>query len=992
MGIHEQFFEIETKACKKYGENTIVFMQCGSFFETYGYKKDKKFKNPSYTEYSRICDFCMKEKNLIHKGYDVWMIGFPDYCLDKYVTKMTQHGFTIVVWVQSDDPIKIRYEKCVCTPGTDFGGGSKNITNYSMCLWVKKSQSILLNKEPEIICGMSAVDILTGDTHVFEYREKYFHNPTTFDEIERFYSSYNPKEIFVLYENSLQEIKDILQFSQIDCKKIHLIDTKDKDGSYFKIVKNCENQQYITELLHTFYNFNDYHVFAQTYRLDQYILACQSFCFHLNFISSCDQNLVKKIKPPMFDNSSDRLILGNHSLKQLNIIPNQQHRGRLSSVVTFLNKCATPMGKRKLRNIIIQPISDAKTLCKEYNIIGHVLNNYKEFNELYHILKELNDIERLFRKIILGKVAPAEISQLYQNLKNILIIDTKLASDKTINMYLNNTFLSTHCKKIIKFLDDFIDISKSSQISTVRFENNIFKRGKFEKVDQYEKAHQESTDKLGCVKNYLEWFLMKYKKPPGKDMIKYHQTDKNGLFLSMTSNRAKILKQEINKQYKQYPNHHKGHDLLSYFCGYTQETKSVSFNPQDVEYIKHTKSNVKLDSKVLSMFYHSIFRDKENLKEELKQSYKEFMLLLQNFHDEIQDIVNYVTKLDVIITKAIVAKQYNYCKPIIDENKKYSFVKAEELRHPLIELLQQDETYVPNDIELGCSTEQRGILLYGTNAVGKSSLIRSIGISIIMAQAGMYVPATNFTFKPYKSIFTRILGNDNLFKGLSTYAVEMSELRTILNNADKNSLVLGDELCSGTESISATCIFMSGVIKLHEMKSSFIFATHFHEITGEKRLKRLKALKFKHMEVIYDEARDCLIYNRKLQDGPGNNMYGLEVCRSLHLPDDFLDLANTIRNERYNVASVLSKKKSRYNKKKLKGNCELCGEKGVDIHHLKPQQLADKNGFIGNIHKNHKANIINICKPCHLKETKNNTIRRKTKTTKGFLLLESSDC
>ena len=175
--------------------------------------------------------------------------------------------------------------------------------------------------------------------------------------------------------------------------------------------------------------------------------------------------------------------------------------------------------------------------------------------------------------------------------------------------------------------------------------------------------------------------------------------------------------------------------------------------------------------------------------------------MLQEFHDEIQDIVTYVTKLDVVITKAIIAKQYNYCKPTIDVKKKSSFLKATELRHPLIELLQQDETYVPNDIDLGCGVSQRGILLYGTNAVGKSSLIRSIGIAVIMAQAGMYVPATSFTFKPYTSIFTRILGNDNLFKGLSTYAVEMSELRTILNNADKNSLVLGDELCSGTESI-----------------------------------------------------------------------------------------------------------------------------------------------------------------------------------------------
>ena len=87
MGIHEQFFNIETEACKKYGEKTLVFLQCGTFFETYGYKKNRQFRNKYYTEYSRICDFCMKEKKLTYKGYDVWMIGFPDYCLEKYVPK-----------------------------------------------------------------------------------------------------------------------------------------------------------------------------------------------------------------------------------------------------------------------------------------------------------------------------------------------------------------------------------------------------------------------------------------------------------------------------------------------------------------------------------------------------------------------------------------------------------------------------------------------------------------------------------------------------------------------------------------------------------------------------------------------------------------------------------------------------------------------------------------------------------------------------------------
>ena len=130
------------------------------------------------------------------------------------------------------------------------------------------------------------------------------------------------------------------------------------------------------------------------------------------------------------------------------------------------------------------------------------------------------------------------------------------------------------------------------------------------------------------------------------------------------------------------------------------------------------------------------------------------------------------------------------------------------MRHCLIEHLQTNELYVANDISLGFD-KCNGILLYGTNAVGKSSLIRSIGICIVLAQAGMFVPCSEFTYKPYCKIFTRILGNDDIFKGLSTFAVEMSELRTILNNSDENSLILGDELCSGTETNSAISIFLA---------------------------------------------------------------------------------------------------------------------------------------------------------------------------------------
>ena len=983
MGIHELFYDVETKACKKYGEKTLVFMQCGSFFETYGYKKNGKFRNKYYTDYSKICDFCMKEKKLHYQGHNVWMIGFPDYCLEKYVPKMTADGFTIVIWTQADDPTKIRSLHSVCSPGTDFNNTTKCITNYSMCVWIKKTKSILLNKSPELICGMSAIDILTGDTHIFEYREKYFHNPTTFDEIERFYSSYNPNEILVIYETTDEEIHDILQFSQIDCDKIHLIRLDDIENSHQKTAIRCENQTYIKEQLKQFYDILEYHVFCQTHQLDEHQMATQAFCFHLNFIHNCNPDLVKKIKNPLFDNGGERLILANHSLKQLNIINNQQHRGNLSSVSNFINKCKTPMGKRKLHNILIHPVNNSKWLNQQYNIVQYTLDHFDKFADIRKKLNEIGDIERLYRKLILHRVAPAELSQFHNNLNMILKIYSILKSDKKIKKHLKCPNLSRKCQKLMKILHDNIDLVESSKIGTVKFDVNIFKRGIFLELDNLEKEYVESKDKLECMRSYMEGFIHKYKGKKTNTMINYHETDKNGLFLSMTGNRVKILKEELKKD--KLGNKERS---IKYKSNYTNKIKEISFNPHKVQYKKHTKTNMRLDSEQFNSIYYSIFSDKQRLKKELTDVYKKFIISLQNYNEQIESIVYYVTELDLIITKAYLAKKYNYCMPQINNEATHSFIKAKDMRHVLIEHLQQDEYYVPNNIELGFDTHQRGILLYGTNAVGKSSLIRSIGICIIMAQAGLFVPCSEFIYKPYKSMFTRILGNDNLFKGLSTFAVEMSELRAILNNATENSLVLGDELCSGTETTSAISIFMAGIIKLYEKLSSFIFATHFHEVTDEKKLKNLDRLKFKHMEVIYDASNDCLIYNRKLLDGPGNNMYGLEVCKSLHLPDDFLELANTIRNNKYGEDNILMKKKSHYNAAYLKGRCELCGDIGDDVHHLKPQYLANDDGFIGHIHKNHKSNLANICKKCHKKETKNDTKRRKTKTTKGMILVE----
>jgi DNA mismatch repair protein MutS len=144
-------------------------------------------------------------------------------------------------------------------------------------------------------------------------------------------------------------------------------------------------------------------------------------------------------------------------------------------------------------------------------------------------------------------------------------------------------------------------------------------------------------------------------------------------------------------------------------------------------------------------------------------------------------------------------------------------------------------------------------------------------------------------------------------------------------------------------------------------------------------------LMMKHMSVIYDSKNDKLVYNRKLQDGPGENMYGLEVCKSLNLPAAFLKRAHGLRMK-YDPkkSNILAQKTSRYNSKKLRGNCKLCGKKGDEIHHLKHQINADVNGFFKSHHKNHPANLINLCESCHDKIHEDGKQHKIVKTSNGY--------
>jgi DNA mismatch repair protein MutS len=808
------------------------------------------------------------------------------------------------------------------------------------------------------------VNIYTGASFLTEFQEPLEFIPTTFDELERCVSIYNPCEVLLVSSLSPGEIKSVLQFSGIQNSAVHIVDIDSSDRA-----TKCQQQKYIQHILDTFYEKDIMNICSE---FTAYPTATQSLSFLLNYIQEQNPNLVKKVAVPSF-HSSNKVLLANHTLKQLNILGDASiKKGVMGSVSDFLNKCCTAMGKRKFHHQIVTPTSDEPWLNQEYEMTSIFLEDSR-IPGFRKSLGQIRDLEKISRQILVKKIYPSSIHHLYRSVFLTQEIAVSLSDNPKIMDYLSGSVpIAPVLTKVVEFLDRRFFMEKCRNLNTMSsFEESFIRPGVSTDLDQAITLYESNIFKFDKIHDHLNSIMRKNEKPGDTtEYVKKHETEKSGTSLQITKKRGQTLKTLLSKTESiQIP----GTDI-QILCS-------------EIKFVNASGSADEIEIPILSKIIRDTLLQKELLQRCIVVAYYKILDELErDMFKNIESIVTFISNFDVLQSKAYVAKEYNYCRPSISADSDHSFVQAEKLRHCLIEHIQQNEIYVPNDVCLGL--EENGFLLYGTNAVGKTSLIRALGVAIIMAQAGLFVPCSKFLFKPYTAIFSRIVGNDNLFKGLSTFAVEMSELRVILKMADDRSLVLGDELCSGTETESALSIFVSGIQHLSRCRANFIFATHFHEIVGFDEIKEIKTMSLKHMSVVYDRELDALVYDRRLLDGPGNRMYGLEVCKSLHLDDAFLENAYAIRSK-YFVKSGLDFNASTYNKAKIRGNCEMCKcAIGEETHHIAPQAASDQNGFIGTFHKNHPANLMSVCSKCHdaehSKETKTTIVRKKT--TKGFVL------
>ena len=243
--------------------------------------------------------------------------------------------------------------------------------------------------------------------------------------------------------------------------------------------------------------------------------------------------------------------------------------------------------------------------------------------------------------------------------------------------------------------------------------------------------------------------------------------------------------------------------------------------------------------------------------------------------------------------------------------------------------------------------------------------MKSIGLNIILAQIGYFVACEQFIFSPYHALFTRIHSNDNIYKGLSSFMVELIELTSILKRNNSNTLVIADEVCKGSEHKSSTIMVAYMLKTLCESNTSFITASHLHELVNLSTVKSLNNLQIKHIKLSYDNNNDKLIYDRVLSDGSGPNFYGLQVAKYLMKDSKFNEITNQILDE-YNNTSI---KQSKYNSEDLLIECHICKNKNnLETHHIVFQKDFDdkkinKNKF--HLQKDSNYNLVTLCQSCH---------------------------
>ena len=564
------------------------------------------------------------------------------------------------------------------------------------------------------------------------------------------------------------------------------------------------------------------------------IRLIEAIKYLLSYIDYTQFRDLSHLQKAVLRETKNYLKMDIHTKRNLELTETLRLKQRNHSLIWLLDKTKTAMGSRLLKNFIENPLIDKNEIERRYDCIEKLLEEFILTNDLEKYLLEVYDLERLSGRIAFGSANARDMLQLKNSLKVLPFIKDILTK---IDFYKNIEDLND----LYELLDKSIYENPPMTIK----EGYIIKEG-------YNSELDELKDLRKGGKDFVAKFENEERERTGIKNLKVGYNKVFGYYIEISKGNINLVKDEYGYERKQTLS-----NCERYISPILKEKENLILNAEE---------------KIIDLEYQ--------LFVEIRDKVKEYIPRLQN-------ISKVISEIDCLQAFANVSSSNNYVRPkLVDER----VINLIDDRHPVVEQVIDSE-YVPNNIIMDSNTNI--LLITGPNMAGKSTYMRQLAITVIMAQIGCFVPASEATLPIFDAIFTRIGASDDLVSGESTFMVEMNEANNAISNATSNSLILFDELGRGTATFDGMALAQSIIEYIHDnIKCKTLFSTHYHELTDlENNLKNLKNI---HVSAVEEDGNITFLH--KIKNGSIDKSYGIHVAKLANLPDSLIKRANQILN------------------------------------------------------------------------------------------------
>ena len=574
--------------------------------------------------------------------------------------------------------------------------------------------------------------------------------------------------------------------------------------------------------------------------LNEGIIAAGTIFHHITQSLSSAVDHISTIRPIL-----DEYVMGldGFTVRNLEVFQSLATQGTHGTLIDILDKTVTAGGGRLLKQWLNRPITYLKQLNRRLDIVESFQKKNRTLEDTQNCLKNISDIERILGRVNNGKITPKEINGLHYSLVQIpeLISVLKNSNDTHLKTFIQN-FVDTDGIK-----DRIAETLNPDAPSQVKH-GNVVLDGVDPELDELRKLS------IGG-KEWIANLQKSERERTGIPSLKIGYNKVFGYYLEITRvHSEKVPEEYIRKQ--------------------TLVNAERYITPELKEY----------EEKILSA--------EEKIESIESRIFHELCQYILSQAGILQENAAVLSRLDVLSNFAWVSISNKYTRPIFT---KAGTIKIKAGRHPVVEqLLPATERFIPNDLSM--NTEKSQIhLITGPNMAGKSTYLRQVGLIVLMAQIGCFVPAESAEIGIVDKLFTRVGASDNLAGGESTFLVEMNEAANILNNATEKSLILLDEIGRGTATYDGLSLAWAITEYLHQKKevaARTLFATHYHELTDlENTLERLE-----NHHIAVKEFGDKIVFLRQIMPGPGDKSYGIYVAQMAGLPNQVISRAKEILN------------------------------------------------------------------------------------------------